>query len=399
MKKVILLSVGLVFFLSLALGYQLWSSFLNSPASDKKEEVIFEVAPGQTLRQVAQDLEKRGVIRRSMAFLIMARLNGQSNRLKVGEYLLNKNMRPNDVLETITSGHSVGRNFTVAEGLNIFEIAEIFEAGGFGSKKEFWKLITDQQFIQQVLGEKQPTLEGYLYPETYQVTRYTEARTVVRTMVARFLDVYNREIEPLAKASGMNRHQIVTLASIIEKETGAPEERPMISSVFHNRLKKSMMLQTDPTVLYGKARKSGKMEMSITRADLTTPTEYNTYTIKGLPPGPIASPGRAALLAAVQPATSEFLFFVSQNNGTHVFSKDLDGHNKAVQQYQLNAKARQGKSWRDLQKERGGNLQEQGAQFAEPAKLEPAPRGAVEPFPGQTKGPKKQPEPDSKIKR
>ncbi len=379
MKKVVFLSIFLVFFLCLALVYQLWNSFLNSPASESREEIVFEVKPGLTLRQLARDLETRGLIKRATAFLILAKMRDQSNGLKVGEYLLNKSMKPNEVLDVITSGHSIGRNFTVAEGLNVFEIADIFEAGGFGNRKEFWKLINDPEFIQQVLGEKQTSLEGYLYPETYQITKYTDTRSVVRAMVARFLDVYNREVAPRAKESGMSRHQIVTLGSIIEKETGAPEERPMISSVFHNRLRKGMMLQTDPTVLYGKARKLGKMEINITRADLTTPTEYNTYTIKGLPPGPIASPGKAALLAAIYPEKSEFLFFVSQNNGTHIFSKDLDGHNKAVQKYQVNSKAREGKSWRDLKKERNDqNLQGGGAQVVEPAKIQAAPKGAVE---------------------
>lgn len=398
MKKVVLLSVTLILFLTLALGYQLWNNFLNSPASDKKDEVVFEVQPGQTLTQVANELERRGLIRRAVAFRILARLNNQSTGLKVGEYLLNKNMKPSDVLNVITSGQSIGRNFTVAEGLNIYEIAEIFEAGGFGTKKEFWKLITDQEFIQQVLGEKRPTLEGYLFPETYQITRYTDAKTVVRTMVARFTETYKREIEADAQAIGMARHQVVTLASIIEKETGAPEERPMISSVFHNRLKKGMMLQTDPTVLYGKARKSGKLEMSITRADLTTPTEYNTYTMRGLPPGPIANPGRMALLAAIKPAASEYLFFVSQNNGTHIFSKDLEGHNKAVQQYQLNSKAREGKSWRDLQKQRGGNLQNETAKIPDVPKIKPAPPNLKPATGAQTKGPTKI-QKDDKVKR
>jgi UPF0755 protein len=167
-------------------------------------------------------------------------------------------------------------------------------------------------------------------------------------MVKRFLFVFG-EVLPQSHVQGWTRHQIVTLASIIEKETGAPEERPLISSVFHNRLLKKMRLQTDPTVIYGKAEKSGKIEINITRADLLTPSRYNTYVIPALPPGPIANPGKEALLAAVNPAASGYLFFVSQNDGTHVFSEDYSAHNRAVQKFQLDRKAREGKSWRDLQ--------------------------------------------------
>jgi UPF0755 protein len=234
--------------------------------------------------------------------LLVAKIKGDSNRMKVGEYLFMRNMSPMDVLSTLTSGRSVGRKFTISEGLNIFEIADLYEKQGFGSRKEFWKWINDPEFVTELLGERQLTLEGYLYPETYQITKYTDTKSVIRAMVARFLDVYRREIEPLIEGSGFSRHQMVTLASIIEKETGAPEERETISSVFHNRLKIKMPLQTDPTVLYGKAKKLGKYEISITRADLTEPTEYNTYVIKSLPPGPVSNPGRAAMLAALQPA-------------------------------------------------------------------------------------------------
>ncbi|HEY1078907.1 MAG TPA: endolytic transglycosylase MltG, partial [Bdellovibrio sp.] len=187
------------------------------------------------------------------------------------------------------------------------------------------------------------------FPETYMLTKFTDTKTLISNMVKRFLYVYN-EVAPEAQVLGWPRHKVVTLASIIEKETGAPEERPLISSVFHNRMQKNMRLQTDPTVIYGKAEQTGKIEINITRADLTTPTRYNTYTITGLPPGPIANPGKEALLAAVKPAASEFLFFVSQNDGTHVFSVDYKGHESAVKRFQLDRKAREGKSWRDLNK-------------------------------------------------
>lgn len=352
---------GLIFaFFVVVVGgiWFVWNGFVNSPASTTSLEVVYEVRPGQTLTKVANDLEAQGLIKKAKLFLLLARLNGQQNSMKVGEYALNQNMKPTEVLDIITSGKSIGRNFTVAEGLNLFEIADIFGRVETTKKQEFWDLVNDPEFASQLVGERVRNLEGYLFPETYQITKYTDTKSVIRAMVARFLDVYRRDVEPLAQSSGMTRNQVVTLASIIEKETGAPEERPTISSVFHNRLRKGMMLQTDPTVLYGKARLLGRMEISITRSDLRMPTEYNTYVIRGLPPGPIASPGRAALYAAVQPAATDYLFFVSQNDGTHIFSKTYEDHRKGVEKFQIDRKARDGRSWRELKNNRPGeNLQ------------------------------------------
>lgn len=359
MKSAVLLAA---FFLVAAVGggvWYVWTGFVNSPATAQGTEVVYEVKPGLTLTRVARDLEAKKVVRKADWFLLLARFKGLQNSMKVGEYVLTTNMKPTEVLDVITSGRSLGRNFTIAEGLNIFEIADVYGKSGFGSKAEFWKWVNDPDFASSLVGERVTSLEGYLFPETYQITKYTDTKSVIRAMVARFLDTYMRDIQPIAMDSGMSRHQIVTLASIIEKETGAPEERPRISSVFHNRIRKGMMLQTDPTVLYGKARSTGVFEISITRKDLTTPTEYNTYVIKGLPPGPIANPGRAAMVATLKPESTEFLFFVSQNDGTHIFSKNYADHSRAVQEFQINRKAREGRSWRELGKTREGeNLQQ-----------------------------------------
>lgn len=350
MKKVVALTIVFLFAATLVLSWQLWQTFINSPASADTDKIIYEVRPGHTLTFVARDLERNGVVSNANLFLLLARLRGQANLLKVGEYQLAKNMRPSEILTVLTSGQSVGRKFTVTEGLNIYEISELYQLGGFGSRDDFLRLAVNREFAKQLVGEDVGTLEGYLFPETYQITKYTDTRSVLRAMVARFMDVFRRDVQGISPPIAMNRHQIVTLASIIEKETGAPEERPLISSVFHNRLAKNMMLQTDPTILYGKTRKAGRLATNISRIDLVTPDPYNTYTIRGLPPGPIANPGREALLAAVQPEQSNYLFFVSQNDGTHVFSTDLAAHNRAVQTHQKDPRARAGKSWRDLQK-------------------------------------------------
>jgi len=230
----------------------------------------------------------------------------------------------------------------------MFEVAEIFEQAGLAPAREVMKTVTDKEFVKRQLGEPRDSLEGYLFPDTYSFTKYTDYHSVLAQMVNHFKAVY-KDVEAENKL-GWSRHQIVTLASIIEKETGAPEERPVISAVFHNRMVKGMLLQTDPTIIYGKALQAGRIELNITRADLTRYTPYNTYVIKGLPPGPIANPGREALMASIHPAASDYLYFVSHNDGTHQFSVTYKEHAAAVQKFQLDPKAREGKSWRDLKK-------------------------------------------------
>ncbi|WP_415063537.1 endolytic transglycosylase MltG [Bdellovibrio sp.] len=340
--------VALVLAIGAGAGYLAYE-FLKAPPSQVAQDVVYEVTPGKGFNSIAQELQEKGLVKNALFFSIYARIKGDRSKLKVGEYLLRTNMMPSEVLAVITSGKSIARSFTVSEGLSIYEIADLYEKQGFGTAADFLSVVREPEFIKSLLGESQASLEGYLFPETYMLTKYTDTRTLVANMVKRFLYVFN-EVLPLATVQGWKRHQVVTLASIIEKETGAPEERPLISSVFHNRLLKKMRLQTDPTVIYGKAEKTGRIEINITRNDLVTPTPYNTYVISGLPPGPIANPGREALLAALKPEESLYLFFVSQNDGTHVFSEDYQGHKKAVEKFQLDRRAREGKSWRDLKK-------------------------------------------------
>jgi UPF0755 protein len=352
MKKSWMVLVGAVLALVIAVGAAagfFFFSFKKGAPSKIAQDVIYEVQPGRSFNSIAAELEGKGLVTNGNFFSIYARIVGERSKLKVGEYLLKTDMTPDQVLEVITSGKSIARSFTVSEGLSIYEISELYQKEGFGTAEDFMKWVKDPTLIKSLLGEQRESLEGYLFPETYMLTKFTDTKALISNMVRRFLYVYN-EVIPLAQITGMSRHEIVTLASIVEKETGAPEERPVISSVFHNRMKKGMRLQTDPTVIYGKALTLGKIVINITKADLLTPTRYNTYTISGLPPGPIANPGREALLAAVTPDQTEYLFFVSRNDGTHVFSKDYKGHSDAVKSFQLDRKAREGKSWRDLKK-------------------------------------------------
>ncbi len=334
------LAGGVLFF-----GYQL----LKTPVSSDRTEIIFEVAPGANATQTAAELQKNNLIRNADVFLLYSRFMNQNSKIKVGEYSLNQAMTPDEILAVLVSGKSITRNLTIVEGLNLFDIAAILEKMGLGTRQEFFALARDKDFIKSLLGEELSSLEGYLFPETYKFTKFESMKSIVSQMVRRFLVIY-KEIEPVAKQMNWTRNQIVTFASIVEKETGAGADRPIVSSVFHNRLQKKMRLQTDPTVLYGMAMKMGFMPNNITRNDLLTPTPYNSYTNAGLPPTPISNPGRESLLAAVRPANTKNIYFVSRNDGTTVFSETLEKHNAAVKTFQMNAKARIGKSWKDLEK-------------------------------------------------
>lgn len=353
MKKIVASTIFAFFVGTLALSWLVWDGFANKRNSASEEEVIFEVKPGMSFGHVVHELARQQLIQNSSLFSLFAKVKGEAGKMKVGEYSIKKNMFPMEVLAVINSGKSIGRPFTVPEGMNIYEISEMYEEEGFGMANDLLALMKDKAYIKNLTGESLDSLEGYLFPETYSLTKYTDAKVLLVSMYKKFDSVW-QEVAALAPASGLTKHQIITLASIIEKETGAPEERPLISSVFHNRLHKGMKLQTDPTVIYGKVELSGKPVLNISRADLLAPTKYNTYTIPALPPGPIANPSKEALVAAMKPEASEYLFFVSKNEGTHTFSKDYASHVNAVKKFQLDPKARQGKSWRDMKKSAQG---------------------------------------------
>jgi len=295
--------------------------------------VIIRVPPGQTLRTTANHLQQANLIKSKLKFIIIARINGLDKHLKAGEYLLSAAMPPRQILENMVKGAVTLHKFTVPEGFSIAQIAVLVENAGFGSKIDFIKTATDPVLVAEK-GIEASSLEGYLFPDTYFFPRDITMNKIISTMLNRFWSVFTTEWELRAKDLGFTVHQIVTLASIIEKETGTAAERPIISSVFHNRLKKKMRLESDPTVIYGIKNFDG----NLTRKHLSTHTPYNTYKIKGLPAGPIANPGRASLEAALFPAKTEFIYFVSKKDYTHHFSKTLKEHNQAVRKYQLRRK-------------------------------------------------------------
>ena len=330
-----LILVGLIFIAGVfaVLGFGL---YLVRPADESAADQIVVVQVGMFLNQVAEELQMRDIITGKGLFMVWARLMGTSKQIKSGEYRLSGRMSPIRVLNILTSGRIITHPVTIPEGLNRLQIAELLETKGLANKNEFLVLTEDPSVLRQY-GLSGTTLEGYLYPDTYLFGRGLSAASIVDAMVKRFWQVFS-PLKKRAEETGMSVESTITLASIVEKETGQAEERPVIASVFLNRLKKKMRLESDPTVIYGVKEFNG----NLTKKDLTEPSPYNTYLIRGLPPGPIANPGLAAIRAVLYPAKTDYLYFVSKNDGTHYFSKTLKEHNRAVNKYQRN-KRRSGK--------------------------------------------------------
>ena len=303
----------------------------SRPASDDKSPVIFEVKPGMPLKQVARDLYNQGLIRSPSAFKAIAFIQDKQTHVMVGEYSLAPSMLPAEIINRITSGKTVPHPVTIPEGFRITEIAALLESKGLADAATFIRQTRNKDLIKS-LDIPTDSLEGYLFPETYHFSKFTPEKKIVAKMVDTFRkQVLTSQLPEIAKDSPLSWHEIITLASLIEKETGLDAERKMISSVFHNRLRKNMRLQTDPTVIYA----IEKFDGNIRKRDLKIDSPYNTYRYKGLPPGPIASPGIKSIVAAISPIESDHLYFVSRKNGSHHFSNTLAEHNRAVQKYQL----------------------------------------------------------------
>ena len=283
--------------------------------------------PGSGIRKLANELKAGGVIRSSWHFVLMTRLRGDSHRLKAGEYRFSDEMTPDTILKKVVSGDVDYRKFTLPEGYSVFQAAELLEQKGYFRKDTFLEKCRDKALLVR-LGLKEASAEGYLYPATYNLSRGGSEEQLLEQMVGQFNKAYST-IKEGEGGRRFSRHEIITLASIIEKEAVSAEEKPLISSVFHNRLRIGMPLQSDPTAVYGVRAFSGK----VNKADIQRPSPYNTYLNKGLPPGPIGNPGRDAVDAAINPAKSGYLYFVARQDGTHQFSQNLAEHNRAVVRY------------------------------------------------------------------
>lgn len=303
----------------------------SRPASEDNRTTIFEVQPGMTLKQVALELSSLGLIRSPSAFQAIAYIQDKETQVMVGEFSLSPSMLPAEIILRITSGKTVLHPVTIPEGYRITEIAALLHAQGLADPEVFVLQTQDKNLIRS-LDIPTDSLEGYLFPETYHFSKFTAEAKIVQKMVDTFKEQTSKsQLLESVKESPLSWHEIITLASLIEKETGLDSERKMISSVFHNRLRKNMRLQTDPTVIYA----IEKFDGNIRKRDLKIDSPYNTYRYKGLPPGPIASPGIKSIVAAISPIKSDYLYFVSRQDGSHHFSSTLVEHNRAVQKYQL----------------------------------------------------------------
>jgi UPF0755 protein len=328
-RRTLLVLFLTIVFVSLGVGLD-YLHFLETPIRLGGSNTIFEVPRGASFQQVAEDLKERGIVSNPYYLLALARQRGDQGRLKAGEFELNRYMLPADLLARLTSGRSIEYPITLVEGRTFRQaVAAILADGHFGSDLDG---ISDESLM-ATLGHPGEHPEGRFFPDTYRFPRHTTGLDVLRRAAERMDRVLKEEWDHRAEGLPLNTpYEALILASIVEKETAAPAERPAIAGVFARRLKQGMRLQTDPTVIYGLG---ARYDGNIRRGDLLEATPYNTYVIQGLPPTPIALPGRQAIHAALHPADGDSLYFVARGDGTHAFSSTLDQHNQAVRDYQL----------------------------------------------------------------
>lgn len=342
--------------LAFGLGGGAWWVFFRADGGQKTQ--IFVVQKGDNFISIARKLEAVGIIRDERAFRWYANYFLGRATLRRGEYELRLGSSVAEAISVLNRGKTITHNLTIPEGYNIYQIAQRMEAEKFGKADRFLRAVKNKELVRRAaqllaLQKSPPTLEGFLYPDTYDIEAGASEIEIAELMLERFSQEYANWKEEwqgnaIAQEFSFSPYEVLTLASIVEKETGANAERPLVASVFVNRLRKRMRLQTDPTVIYGVYHTQGYFDGNIRRNDLHTPTPYNTYTNDGLPLGPIANPGINAVKAVLRPAKSDYLFFVSYNDGTHFFSRTFSEHNEAVRKLQLAPKAKEGKSWRDL---------------------------------------------------
>ena len=329
-KKSKQILVVILLILTIALGF-LWAvwCYLDTPPAGDGAMKSIEIPSGTSFAQVASLLEREGIIAGSERFRWLAWLKRVEKEIKAGDYTFNTAMRPSAVLQMLVEGRYKTITVTIPEGFTVAQIAQVLQKNGLGDKEHFLNCASDPLFVHS-LGIKGDSLEGFLFPDTYKVRKGMAEELILREMVSRFHDVFSGEYIERLQELDLSREEVVTLASIIEKETSDTSERYLIAAVFHNRLKRGMLLQSDPTVIYGLKDFNG----NLTKDDLKTSSPYNTYLMKGLPPRPIANPGEESIKAALYPSPEKYLYFVSKNNGTHHFSTTLGEHNRAVDRYQ-----------------------------------------------------------------
>ena len=306
-------------------------SYLTSEELPLEPKEI-RIAPGTSTKSIAKLLADERIIRSPLLFEVVAYFEGASRHLQAGTYELSAAMSLREIIHQLEAGKIVHRHFVVPEGLTVAQIAQLFEDEGFGTSESFRRAARDSQWRKRY-GIEGNSLEGYLFPNTYKLVDGIPAANVVKMMLDEFNRHWTRERTEEAKSLDFSPQEIITLASIIEKEARIADERPLIAAVFHNRLKRGWKLDADPTVLYA----LGNPHRALTKKDLKFDSLYNTYVYRGLPPAPICNPGLASIMAALRPAESSYLYFVAIGDGKHHFSNTLAEHNRVIRRIRRNA--------------------------------------------------------------
>jgi UPF0755 protein len=302
------------------------------PPSNEKVWKEVEVTEGMSFKSISAALQKEGIIRYRGYFELIGRIEGISRKVRTGYYGLSTNMSLWEVLDSLRRGKIIEYEIVIPEGYNLYQIGwTLANTPLLSDPQDFINLVKNKRYVHS-LGIEADTLEGYLFPDTYYLPKGIKLEDIPKKMVQRFNVVFTDSLRNRAKELGFNEHQIITLASIVEKEAKVSSERTLIAAVYINRLKKGMKLQADPTTVYG----TKAWITNVTSQDLKRRSPYNTYLHKGLPPGPISNPGEGAILASLYPDKVDYLFFVAQGDGSHYFSKDFSSHEKAISRYRSN---------------------------------------------------------------
>ncbi len=296
-------------------------------------EQFVEIPQGESTTGIGRRLVAAGVIRDDLTFRLAVRWHGAGRTLKAGEYRFTGPASPAAVIDRLARGDVYLLPLTFPEGLTVEEMAQLFAQTGLGRARAFVAAASNAAPI-AAIDPDADTLEGYLFPDTYSLPRQIAAQALVDRMVRRFLSVFDEDMRARARATGLSVRQIMSIAALVEKETARAEERPLVAAVYRNRFRIGMPMQADPTVIYA-LKQAGRWNGNIRKGDLSFDSPYNTYRYAGLPPGPIASPGKAAIEATIAPAAVDYLYFVSRNDGSHAFAATLAEHNRNVQKWQV----------------------------------------------------------------
>lgn len=320
-----------IIFLTITGSFWLLAMIFYPYTGKHSEPVDFNIKKGDSLNNISLNLSKAGIIKNRYIFKFTSVLLGKGKLIKIGNYIIQPEISVYQLITILSKGRTVMLQVTIPEGLRMKEIFQLLKKTGYKNNGKYGSVVNNPSFLKSLgLPANIEMLEGFLFPETYKISKQASEKSIIKTLVNTFKKELPKDFEKQAKAVNLSFYEAIILASIIEKETGSADERTLISSVFHNRLRQNMKLQTDPTVIYGIRNFDG----NLTKRQLRTSNPYNTYTNFGLPPTPIANPGLESLMAAVKPANTKYLYFVAKGNGKHKFSDNYRSHVNAVRRYQ-----------------------------------------------------------------